>query len=92
MGFGEGIKILRKEKGWSQAQLAAKAGLKRSQISMLESGRRKQPSGDAVYRLASALQVTLTGFYRVCGYDVGSESDIKLIQAIKEGIKQYYNP
>jgi len=38
--FGERIKILRKERGWSQEKLADKTGFHRTYIGMIERGER----------------------------------------------------
>ncbi|GGF28046.1 helix-turn-helix domain-containing protein [Hymenobacter cavernae] len=54
--FGLVIKTLRKARGFSQEALAAEAGLDRTFLSQLETGR-KQPSLLTILRLAAALQV-----------------------------------
>ena len=38
--FGEKVKILRKQKGWSQDELAMKSGLHRTYIGSIERGER----------------------------------------------------
>lgn len=56
--IGERIKTLRKEHGWSQGELADKAGADARQVSRYENGR-ITPSLDAAMRLAEAFNVSL---------------------------------
>ena len=44
MNLGEYISLKRKEKGWSQRELAAASNISNAEISRLESGKRKEPS------------------------------------------------
>ena len=52
------IKRLRAVRGWSQEELAKKAGLARAYIARLEIGRH-DPSLSTVVKLAKALKVTV---------------------------------
>jgi transcriptional regulator with XRE-family HTH domain len=66
MQIGERIKRLRQRRGYTQAELAERAGVKQSLISRLESGVRTQPGVDVVRGLAKALACTadyLVGMY-----------------------------
>jgi transcriptional regulator with XRE-family HTH domain len=54
------IKTLRQEKGLSQKALAEQAGVTDAYITMLESGKRKNPSLDILKKLAKALDVPVT--------------------------------
>jgi transcriptional regulator with XRE-family HTH domain len=54
--LGERLKQLRRERGWSQADLAAKVGADAGQISRYENGR-MTPSAEAVVKLAEALDI-----------------------------------
>jgi transcriptional regulator with XRE-family HTH domain len=56
-GFPERLKAARELRGWSQAELAQKAGFQPSAISRFETGSAK-PSFDNLRRLAGALRVT----------------------------------
>ncbi len=58
MSLGATIRSLREQKGWTQAKLAAYAGIARSYISMLENDERPNVSARIVNRLAAALGVT----------------------------------
>jgi len=57
MGFPERVVRLRKQRGWTQQQLAERVGVRVLQIRRYESGA-SQPTLDAVRRLALALGVT----------------------------------
>ncbi len=58
VGLGEHIKALRKEAGWSQAELGDKVGTDSQRISRYENGR-ITPSLDAIVRIAQAFNVSL---------------------------------
>jgi transcriptional regulator with XRE-family HTH domain len=53
------LKQLRLEKGLSVADLAEQAGVSKPYIWQIEYGRRQNPSGDKLQKLASALGVTI---------------------------------
>lgn len=55
--LGEVIETARRAKGWTQAELAGKAGITQATLSRYESGLR-QPDEDAIARVAAALGVT----------------------------------
>lgn len=52
--FGWNVRSVRREKGWTQEQLAFEADVKRSYISEIESGKRN-PTLDIVEKIANAL-------------------------------------
>lgn len=54
--FGEVLRALRTERGLSQERLAARAGLHRTYVSLLERGV-NTPTLDAVFALATVLEV-----------------------------------
>ncbi len=54
--FGRNVRKLRKERGWTQEQLAFEAGVKRAYLSEVENGQRNV-SLDVVEKLAKALDV-----------------------------------
>lgn len=58
MALGERIRQLRKERGWSQAELGSKVGTDSQRISRYENGR-ITPSVEALVRLADALEVSV---------------------------------
>lgn len=53
------LKALRKQRGWTQEQVAKLAGISVSHVSQLEKGSRKSPSVDLVYQLAEAFSVSI---------------------------------
>lgn len=56
--FAERIKELRKEKGWTQEQLASNLGYKRSAISEWET-RNKEPVFDTLIQISKLFGVTI---------------------------------
>jgi transcriptional regulator with XRE-family HTH domain len=58
MALGDRIRALRKEAGWSQAELADKIGVDPGRVSRYEAGR-ITPSADALVRLAESLNVSI---------------------------------
>lgn len=57
--IGERIIQLRKEKGWSQADLARACGKDRQAVEKLENGK-VNPTLFSLYEIASCLEVSLT--------------------------------
>ena len=57
MNFGEKIQKLRKEKGWSQTELAKRIGVHLGHISRIEHGK-TIPSIDVLKRTCAALEVS----------------------------------
>ena len=57
MSLGEYIAAKRKEKGWSQRDLATASNISNAEISRLESGKRKEPSPSVLKEIAKALGV-----------------------------------
>jgi transcriptional regulator with XRE-family HTH domain len=58
------MKELRERKGWSQAELARRAGLTQPYIVMIESGARKNPSLKVLGKLAKALGVEVAALLK----------------------------
>ena len=56
--FGRQLKVWRRQRGWSQLDLAAAAGLSQRYVSFIETGR-SRPGEDVVLRVAEALDVPL---------------------------------
>lgn len=63
--FGERVKKLRKEKGWTQKQLGNKIGVTYAQLNKYEGGTNAPPI-DKLHALASALETTID--YLVTGH------------------------
>jgi transcriptional regulator with XRE-family HTH domain len=60
-GFGDRLRVLRNDKGMTQANLAAKLGLTPQAIAKYEQGG-TEPTWPVVLRLAEALGVSVTEF------------------------------
>ena len=56
--IGEQIKAAREAVGWTQVELAQKAGLSQSAISEIETGIRKRPSWAIITKIQTALSVS----------------------------------
>jgi transcriptional regulator with XRE-family HTH domain len=61
--LGATLRRLRERAGLSQEEVADRAGIERSYISMLENGRRRNLSYDLALRIAGALGVTTAELY-----------------------------
>ena len=59
MSVGERVKSLREQINLSISELAEKAGLTRSYVWQIEKGDNRNPSADALYRIARVLNVTV---------------------------------
>jgi len=57
--FGRNVRQARKEKGWTQEQLAFETGVKRAYLSEVENGQRNV-SLDVVEKLATALAIDVS--------------------------------
>lgn len=73
MNFGENLKRLRKERKWTQTDLAEKLGISREAVSMYESGARK-PSFENFIALAEIMGVTLDELSTYVHYDASNKS------------------
>lgn len=81
----EQIKIARKNKGWTQEQLASAIGVKRSVISKYENGT-ISPSADMLKSIASALDVDVVSLLTPVGVPSSafmSFLDQKIIELVK---------
>ncbi len=58
MTFGEKIKKLRKEKGWSQEELSKKIGTDTRQVSLYENNK-VSPSAETVVKIARTFNVSI---------------------------------
>lgn len=57
MRIGERIAALREARGWTQTELASRAGVTASAINQIESGLTKRPSIETLFPIADALNV-----------------------------------
>jgi transcriptional regulator with XRE-family HTH domain len=61
------IRELRQKKGWTQTELARRAGVKQGVLSCIESGRTKNPRSDTLAAIAAALGVSVERLMRKAG-------------------------
>ncbi|HEV2891939.1 MAG TPA: helix-turn-helix transcriptional regulator [Frankiaceae bacterium] len=60
--FGDRVRELRKERGWTQEVLAEAAGMGRGYLAEIEGGRRAATI-DTIHRIAIALGVTIADLF-----------------------------
>ncbi|MBO7749308.1 helix-turn-helix domain-containing protein [Burkholderia pseudomallei] len=70
-GLPERLQTIRKRKGLSQDQLAARASLVRTNLADIEQGRRVNPRLSTLSRLAEALEVDVVDFF--CDRDIDEQ-------------------
>lgn len=88
--FGKKIRALRVFHGWSQQELADKAGLKRSHISGIESDVISRHSVAAVFALSTALEVHPCDLFSANGFSISCDRiDRTLIEAVDPDIKLF---
>jgi len=89
MNYGKAVKIARAVAGMSQRDLALKAKLDASHISLIEKGERK-PSVDAVERLAKALGIP-QHLFALLGTEPGDLRNIDApeLNRISESLARY---
>lgn len=68
-GFGNYLKSLRKERGYSLKDLERLTAISPSYINRMEKGERKAPTYPIIVRLAKALGVETSGFLKAAGLD-----------------------
>jgi len=74
MALANNVKRLRKERGWSQAELAAKIGAHLNHVNKIENGK-YMPSFDTVMKLANVLEVSLD---YLAGDSNGGPEEVKI--------------
>ena len=70
MSIGQNIKMVRKAKGMTQAELAEKSGISRSYLADLE-GDRYTPSLNVLYELSHNLETEVPELIKGFGYEAG---------------------
>ncbi|MFS7439762.1 helix-turn-helix domain-containing protein [Carnobacterium maltaromaticum] len=74
MEFGQYLKELRKSKKIGVNQLALKSGVSASQISRIESGKRKEPKIETIEKLSLALDVSMDEMLTVLNKGISLKS------------------
>jgi transcriptional regulator with XRE-family HTH domain len=68
--FGENVLRIRQSRKLSQENLAERAGIHRTQITLIETGRR-QPRIETVLKLAGALEVSMESLFEGIRWEPG---------------------
>lgn len=89
--FGLGLRRLREAAGFTVGDLAERAGINGSYLSMLENGKRRMPSHDVMASLARALNIDLEDFFRATGVIPYRESPDLIEQEANLMFYQYKN-
>ena len=71
--FGAVLRTLRQKSGYSQEELAERAHIDKSYVSLLEQGKR-QPSIIVLFKIADALEVSPTKFIAMLEKDLPKEN------------------
>jgi transcriptional regulator with XRE-family HTH domain len=71
--FGDGVRQLRLEKGWSQEKLAHESGLDRSYLGSVERGERNVSLVN-ICRIAAAIEVSPSRLMDCVGTDTAGDS------------------
>ncbi len=66
LSLGRAIRKIREEQGLSQEKFAELTGHHRTYVGFLERGE-KMPTVHTIHKIAQALDMTLTGFFRKAG-------------------------
>lgn len=72
--LGEWIRGQREQQGWSQSELARRAGISATAINLLENNKRRQPQADTAKRIAGAFGVTVEEMYRAAYGDSAQDT------------------
>lgn len=68
MALGQKVRGLRLDKGWTQNELARRAGIDRGYLSAIELDKVANPSADTFLKLARALNIRPEELYQAAGY------------------------
>ena len=71
MSFGQQVRSLRKARGMSQKELAAKASIDFTYLSKIENARRLPPRDRVIYAMAEALEIDGNDLMELAGRSPG---------------------
>ncbi len=77
MSLGDYLKTQRKNKDWSQRDLAEASGISNAEISRLESGVRKEPSPSILKSLSTALGIPYEDMMRAAGFAIDESPSLQ---------------
>ena len=84
MDLGKRLKALRAAKGYTVAELSAVTGVSKPYIWQIEDGRRRNPSGEKLVRLASALGTTVAD---LMGAPAGIEAEA--LESVPDSLRDF---
>ncbi len=87
MRIGDRLKIVRRQHGWSQHELARRAQVRQATIADLESGTSRETRTDVARRLARALGITVD--YLVGMYEEEKAEDEPALSAAARGYESF---
>ena len=76
MDLGSYLALARKERGFTQRELAEKCGTCASEICRLEAGKRVKPSPALLHALSEALLVSYPYLMQLAGYSAGEAEEL----------------
>jgi len=82
--LGERLKALRTAKGYTVADLSALTGVSKPYIWQIEDSRRRNPSGEKLVRLASALGTTVAD---LMGAPAGIEEEV--LESVPDSLRDF---
>ena len=87
--LGQKVRELREQQGLTQGQVAQYSGLKRSYVSLVESGEIERPSAEKLLRLAKGLHVAPEVLFEAAGYVKSPERSAEEIDLSKIPFRTY---
>lgn len=94
MNFGERVRELRKERGLSQRELAARAGIDFTYLSKIENARMEPPSEKVILNMAEALDTDPDELMLLAGKipsDIRERIDVKMIKMLRRSVDGDFN-
>lgn len=82
MRLGDYLEQLRRERGYSQRDLAKHSGISCAEISRIESGKRQKPAPESLKALARALSVEYTDLMQLAGYIQEQREEDKIFELV----------
>ncbi|WP_429971317.1 helix-turn-helix domain-containing protein [Fructilactobacillus sp. Tb1] len=76
MAFGNDLKNLRKEKGFTLRQLAMQANINPGYLSRLENGKQNIPKPETLEKLAKGLRISKEEMFKLAGLEISSDDKL----------------
>lgn len=94
MNFGERVRELRKERGLSQRELAARSGIDFTYLSKIENARMEPPSEKVILNMAEALDTDPDELTLLAGKipsDIRERIDVETIKMLRRSVAGDFN-